>query len=98
MEKLFVGENGIDGIANRFTSYLDTLTDSIDGLYASKKTSTDQTIKRIDNNIDSLERRLEQREKTLRAQFDAMETLMGSMNSTSSYLTQQFNLLNTNQK
>ena len=98
VEKLFVGENGVDGIAKRFTAYLDTMTDSIDGLYASKKTSTDQTIKRIDNNIDSLERRLEQREKTLRAQFDAMETLMGSLNSTSSYLTQQFNLLNTTKK
>jgi len=98
VEKLFVGEEGIDGIAKKFTSYLDNMTDSIDGLYASRKTSTEQTVKRIDTNIESLERRLAQREKILRAQFDAMETLMGSMNSTSSYLSQQFDALNAMKK
>jgi len=90
VEKLFTGDDNVDGIATKFTSYLDSMTDSIDGLYASRKTSTEQTVKRIDNNIASLERRLDMREKTLRAQFDAMETLMSSMNSTSSYLSQQF--------
>jgi len=98
VEKLFTGGDDFDGISQKFTSYLDSMTDSIDGLYATKKTSTDQTVKRIDNNIESLERRLEMREKTLRAQFDAMEQLMSSMNSTSSYLDQQFSSLNSSSK
>lgn len=93
LEKLFVGESGVDGIAKKFTEYLDGITDSVNGLYASKKNSTDANIRRIDNNIDAMERRLEQRERTLRAQFEAMETLMSSMNATSSYLAQQMSAI-----
>ncbi len=98
VESLFTGSEGIDGIASKFTDYLDSMTDSIDGLYASRKKSTDRKIQSIDRNIASMERRLAQREKTIRAQFDAMEDLMSSMNSTSTYLTQQFNALNAMKK
>ena len=93
VEKLFIGETGVDGIAKKFTDYLDGITDSVNGLYASRKSSTDSNIRRIDNNIESMERRLEQREKILRAQFDAMETLMSSLNASSSYLAQQMSAI-----
>jgi flagellar hook-associated protein 2 len=36
-----------------------------------------------------MEARLEQTEKRLRAQFTALDTLVGRLNSTSSFLTQQ---------
>ncbi len=89
LEKLIVGEDGAEGIAEKFTSYIDDITDSIDGLYASRKKSTDSILKRIDSQIQSMNMRLEKREENLRAEFAALETLMSSMNSTSTYLAQQ---------
>ncbi len=94
VEKLFIGETGVEGIATKFKTYLEGSTDSVNGIYASRKTSTDRSIKNIDNNIDSIERRLVQRERTMRAQFESLELLMSSMNSTSSYLSQQMDMLN----
>jgi len=94
VEKLFIGETGVEGIADKFKNYLTGSTDSINGIYASRKSSTDRSLKNIDNNIESIERRLVQRERTMRAQFEALELLMSSMNSTSSYLAQQMNMLN----
>ncbi len=86
---VFAGETGIDGISKQFADYLTGLTDSSEGVYASKKTSTESTISRIDDRIDRLEARLEIREKTLRSQFSAMEELVSAMNSQSTFLTQQ---------
>ena len=94
VEKLFIGETGVEGIADKFKNYLAGSTDSINGIYASRKTSTDRSLKNIDNNIEAIERRLVQRERTMRAQFESLELLMSSMNSTSSYLAQQMTMLN----
>ncbi len=94
VEKLFIGETGVEGIATKFETYLEGSTDSVNGIYASRKSSTDRSIKNIDNNIESTERRLEMRERTMRAQYESLELLMSSMNSTSSYLDQQMPMLN----
>jgi len=91
VEKLFVGESGVTGIAELFQDYLDSATSSVDGIYATRKTSTDSSLKYLESSMDKMEARLEQREKTLRAQFSAMEQLLSGMNSTSNYLTQQIN-------
>jgi len=95
LENLFLGENGSDGINDIFLNYLDGLTDSTNGLYASKKKSTDSSIKGIERNIDSMNLRLEKREASLRSQFEALELLMSSMNATSDYLTQQISSMNS---
>ncbi len=92
--KLFAGETGVDGIATKFQSYLDGITDYVDGIYASKKESTESNVRRIDNQIERVEARLVQREATLRARFDAMETLLSGLNAQSSFLTQQMSMLN----
>ena len=99
VEALFIGETGVEGIADTFKTYLEGKTDSIDGIYASRKTSTESSIKDIDKNMETMERRLEMRERTIRAQFESLELLMSSMNSTSSYLAQQMTQLsNMNSK
>ncbi len=98
IEKLFLGEDGVEGIVDKFTGYLDNMTDSIDGLYATRKQSTESSIKSIDRNIESLEMRLEQRENNMRAEYQALELLMSEMNSTSSYLAQQITNMNTNNR
>jgi len=86
---LIAGEDGVDGISKTFIDYLDSVTDSIDGMYATRKNSTDSNVRRIDLRIDNLEARMEAREKTLTAQFSAMEELVSSLNSQGSYLAQQ---------
>jgi flagellar hook-associated protein 2 len=94
VEKLLVGESGVEGIASKFSTYLGGITDSIDGLLASRKSATDNSIRRIDNNISIMEARLERRESTLRAQFEALEKLVSVMNAQGDYLSQQLSSLN----
>ncbi len=96
LENLFLGEGTADGINDKFLNFLSSLTDSSNGLYASRKKSTDSALKGLERNIDNMNLRLEKREASLRAQFEALETLMSSMNATSNYLTQQISSLNSN--
>ena len=86
--KLLAGETGVDGVGSMFKNYLDGITDSKNGILASRKETTDSSLRRIDLNINRLEGRMEQREKSLRAQYSALEDLVSSMNSQSAYLTQ----------
>lgn len=95
VEKLFLGEDGVEGIAEKFTSYLDGITDSADGIYASRKKSTESSIRSIDEQIERIELRLEKREQIMREQFYNLELLMSQMNSTSNYLSQQMTMLNS---
>lgn len=57
-----------------------------DGIQASKKT--------LNSRIDSMEYRLGLVEKRYYAQYTALDTLMGQMQTTSAFLTQQLNTLN----
>lgn len=94
LEDLFLGQDGTEGVNKKFLTFLEGITDSSTGLYNTRKKSTDRAVKGIDRNIDNMELRLEKREKSMRAQFEALETLMSSLNSTSSYLAQQINTWN----
>jgi flagellar hook-associated protein 2 len=91
---LLAGGGGVDGITAKFKSYLSGITSSVDGILTTRKKSTEAAVKRIDDSIERMEARLEKREKTLRAQFSALETLVGGMNSQSAFLTQQINSWN----
>ncbi len=93
LEKLFIGEDGVEGIAEKLKNYLEGITDSSDGIYASRKTSTDSNMRRIDSNIETMEMRLEQREKTMRMKFAAMEQLVSTLNATGSYVSQQMSAI-----
>ena len=91
---LLAGGGGVEGITAKFKTYLKGITNSVDGLLSSRKKSTDAAVKRIDDSIERMEARLEKREKTLRAQFNALESLVGGMNSQSAFLTQQISAWN----
>jgi flagellar hook-associated protein 2 len=93
VEKLLVGENGSDGIAVVFQNYLEGITDSSDGLLASNQERTETSIRRIDTRIGQIESRLDHKEETMLAQFNAMELLVSGMNSQSSFLTSQLTAL-----
>lgn len=93
VEKLLVGEGDTDGVAVRFQDYLEGMTDSIDGLYAANKKTTESTVRRIESRIEQMEMRLEKREEAMRAKFTALEQLISGMNSQSAFLTQQMDML-----
>lgn len=93
---LLTGVNGGGGIVAKFKTYLKGVTDRVDGLLPSRKKSTDASVKRIDNSIEKLEMRLAQREKSMRAQFEALETLTSAMNSQGAFLANQINAWNRN--
>lgn len=86
---LFAGAGGSDGVSRQFADYLKGVTDRSDGVFASRKKSTDSSVRQIDQRITSLEARMEQKEKTLRAQFGAMEQLVNGLNAQGGYLLQQ---------
>ncbi|MHB1397783.1 MAG: flagellar filament capping protein FliD [Trichloromonadaceae bacterium] len=93
---LLTGVNGGGGIVAKFKTYLKGVTDRVDGLLPSRKKSTEASVKRIDNSIEKLEMRLAQREKSMRAQFEALETLTSAMNSQGAFLANQINAWNRN--
>ena len=82
-------EDGDGGLSTVFDNYLESLTNSTDGMLAGRKTSITSNIGRIDDRIEMAELRLGKREETLRAQFTAMEQMVSLMNAQSSFLTQQ---------
>lgn len=90
---LFAGTGGVDGLAKKFADYLKGATDTSTGILAGRKTVTDNSVRRIDQQIERQESRLAQREKTMRAQFTAMEGLVSTLGATGSYLAQQMNML-----
>lgn len=95
VETLLVGESGAEGIGTQFKEYLEGVTDMFDGLLAGRKQSIDSNLERIDDRIYLEEMRLEKKEQTMRNSFNAMEELVSSMNTQSSFLTQQMSMLNS---
>ncbi len=95
IETLLVGEDGVTGIATQFKDYLESNTDMFDGLLAGRKQSIDSNVRRIDGRIEQAEMRLLKKEETLRSRFNAMEELVSSMNSQSTFLSQQMSMLNS---
>lgn len=93
VSKVLVGDDRSQGVMKNFKSYLLTATSFSDGLFATAKTRNERTLSGIDTQIGRLEQRLESREKAIRAQFTALETLVSGMNETSNYLTQQSDML-----
>ncbi|MGD9949439.1 MAG: flagellar filament capping protein FliD [Desulfobulbus sp.] len=90
---LLAGDGDEEGVATQYKNYLYSMTNSGTGMLQGRKESINSNIKRIDTQIGTMEARLEQRQKTWEAQFSAMETLVSSLNSQGSYLTQQMDML-----
>lgn len=88
---LLAGDDGESGLARNFQDYLDSMTDSADGMLAGRRKSINDNIKQIDEQIERTEARLAKREETLRAQYNAMEQLVSQWSSTGDYLMQQLN-------
>ncbi|THF73022.1 MAG: flagellar cap protein [Methylophaga nitratireducenticrescens] len=92
---LFASENG------GFAAKLSTLANgwlATDGLIDSREDGLKTQVKGIDEQILRMEDRMISVEARIRAQFSALDTLVSSLNNTSSFLTQQLASLNNSNK
>jgi flagellar hook-associated protein 2 len=86
---LFSSDTGtVKGVAVRMTAVVDSML-ATNGLLTSRTDGINRSITDIGKQRDALNLRLTQIEKRYRAQFTALDTLVSSMQRTSSYLTQQ---------
>jgi flagellar hook-associated protein 2 len=84
--KLFAAPSS--GLANRLDSLLDSYLSS-GGVFDGRNASLKASIQDIDDQRDRLNSRLSGLQTRLLAQYNALDTLLAQMQSTSSFLTQQ---------
>lgn len=92
VQLLLVGDEaaGIDGIATLLNSQLLDITKPSRGLIANEKSRVDQTIQRLNDQIETQTIRLDNRYALLTKQFVALDALMSNIKSQGDYLTAQF--------
>ena len=87
-----VGDRGSVSYSKGFAARLnDTLASMVgdDGLIQASTDGDQAQIKDINNQEDTLQRRLDQIQQAYYAQYSALDTLISSLKNTSTYLTQQ---------
>lgn len=85
---LFTGDDGKSGLAHTLSGVLDGILGT-GGILDSRSDGINRSIKSLDAQRESLGIRLEMIEKRYRAQFTALDSMLGSMQQTSNYLQQQ---------
>lgn len=85
---LFGDATGTKGIAAVLATEVKNML-STDGLITNRTNGINATIKRLNDDKAALETRMTRIEERLRAQFTALDRAMGSLNTTSQFLTQQ---------
>ena len=87
--RLVAGDDEVEGTFKQYRSYLNSMTSSTTGLYATRQENIERVLDRIDSDIVKMEDRLDRREQMLLGKFTALEQMVAEMNSQSEYLTQQ---------
>jgi flagellar hook-associated protein 2 len=85
-----LGDDDYEGIFVQFDDYIAELVNGSSGFLATKSSTIDNKIDRLNDSIESMEMRLEKRQATLEARFTIMESLISSLNSQSEYLDNFF--------
>lgn len=85
------------GMGSRLSDWIDSLNED-NGALASKTESLNSKLGRLDDQKERMDFRLEQIEKRYRAQFTALDSMLASMQQTSSYLTQQLSALSSSSR
>jgi flagellar hook-associated protein 2 len=92
-----LGPRGTVTFTQGFAAQLDKLMTNLlsdDGPLATRTEGINSSIKRLDKQAEAIQVRLVSIEVRYRAQFTRLDTLLASMSSTSSYLSQQLAALN----
>jgi flagellar hook-associated protein 2 len=87
-----IGDRGTVSYSRGYAHQLDKMTGKMletDSLVAGRVAGIDASVKDITSRREALVQRLQVVEKRLRTQFSALDAMMGRMQQTSSYLTQQ---------
>jgi flagellar hook-associated protein 2 len=95
LQSLLAGD-GTTGIGGQLKSLLTSFTSPTSGLLASRQSTIENSLRRIDKEIVRSEEKLTDYAESLYQKFSAMEQLVSSLNSQGSYLTQQFENMNKN--
>lgn len=97
VSRFFVGRDEDDGIIGKLDSALEDMLED-DGMI-------DRVTEGFQTSIDSLSKRYDRMEQSIaatveryRTQFQKLDSMVAQMNATSSYLTQQFDMLNAQLK
>jgi flagellar hook-associated protein 2 len=93
------GARGTVNFSRGYAAQLDSLITSFlgtEGIIANRTDGIATSITRLDKQAESISARLVSIEARYRAQFTRLDTLLSSMSSTSSFLTQQINAINAN--
>jgi flagellar hook-associated protein 2 len=93
------GARGTVNFSQGYASQLDSLISSFldtEGVIASRTEGLTSSITRLDKQAESITARLVSIEARYRAQFTRLDTLLSSMSTTSSFLTQQIASMNAN--
>jgi flagellar hook-associated protein 2 len=96
-----LGARGTVSYSRGYAAQLDKLVGDLvasGGAIAARTEGIDASIKSIDDRRSQMERRLEDIEVRIRAQFTALDALLGRMNTTSTFLTQQLAKLDAQTK
>lgn len=88
VQSFFIGTDTKKGFAGSVDYLLDFYTES-DGVIQSRIDSKNTQLTRIDNDKAVFSRKMDALEARLSAQYNSMDLLVSSLNSTSSYLMQQ---------
>ena len=91
VRELFAGEGGV---ATSLKEYLRFVTDPYKGIMRSTEKLYERVIKDLDERIALMEERLEAQKERWLKQFAALESFLGTMQTQSSWLTQQIANLN----
>lgn len=91
VQLLLVGDTatGIDGVATLLNEQLRDITKPISGVIANEKDRVDQTIQRLDDQIESMTIRLNNKYDLLTKQFVQLDTLMSNIQKQGDFLTAQ---------
>lgn len=84
--------NGSDGLVAKFTSALNKWIGT-DGILGTRTDGLNKQLSDLQDSQTALDNRMDALTTRYTAQFTALDTLMTKLNSTSSYLTQQFDAL-----
>ncbi len=86
-------ESGSKGMAVKFYDFLDGYLKSSTGILSAKTDGLQNSIDKIEQQVERMGFRLQKREENLRRQFNALEDLMLQFQQTSSQLEQQLSSL-----
>jgi flagellar hook-associated protein 2 len=86
-------DSNLDGLAVSVATFIDSLT-AEGGLIASKDDTLQARLKRNQSEQDKMNLRLESIQARLEATYSALDTKMATMNSLSSYVSQQITAMN----